>query len=224
MEQEQLNLDWYRSLKSCLDKCCSGSSNIVSVNVYGNIRSAFVKNWECKKDISPKLEFYRSIKSNLEREEYLTHPVMKFRSALTRLRISAHDLEIERGRYQIQKQNNSDDKEKNKNMRKSREERTCRYCMEVLHIKATECENHVLNDCLLYIKHRYDFLGTLNLNLADNVIPVTDIMKNIFNKPPNNNSEIDIHRRHLIHKFAKMCSNIFDHRKAFHDFLDDYND
>ena len=100
LEQKALNLDWYRSINSCLQTYDRGDSKVASVNVFSNLRTIFINNWESTLLASPKLEFYSTCKTKFNRESYLAVPTFKLRSALTRLRISAHDLEIERGRYQ----------------------------------------------------------------------------------------------------------------------------
>jgi hypothetical protein len=49
---------------------------------------------------SGKLLFYSKIRKNYELQDYLKFPIVKtVRSKLTKLRISAHSLQIETGRY-----------------------------------------------------------------------------------------------------------------------------
>ena len=68
------------------------------------------------------------------------------RSDTTKLRISAHDLEVERGRY--------------KNL--PRESRTCHWCKTSMGIDVIEDENHMLFTCDLYAKQRSKLITQLN--------------------------------------------------------------
>ena len=180
IEQKTLNLDWYRSMNSCLQNYNRGNSKVASVNVFSNLRSIFVNKWENSVRTSPKLEFYSTIKTKFSREAYLSIPTFKYRSALTRLRISAHDLEIERGRYQSNStKSDTDNKENKKASYKSKEERTCRYCLEILQTTTTECEKHVLDDCLLYLKHRLKFLQNTSTSMNFTSKCTTQIMQEL---------------------------------------------
>lgn len=70
---------------------------------------------------------------------------------MTRLRISAHDLKIETGRYSNQ----------------VREERTCSWCKLVLGINVIENEQHFLFECDLYNIPRREFLLCITANGND---------------------------------------------------------
>ena len=85
---------------------------------------------------SPKLEFYKTVKSDFCFEKYLQINNSSHRNALTRLRISSHNLYIERGRYV--------------NPHLPRNERTCIFCLVHLNIRTVESELHVINDCPLF--------------------------------------------------------------------------
>jgi hypothetical protein len=61
-------------------------------------KSAFRTLWQDQLNQQTKLRFYKSIKDEFAEEPYLSLD-WKCRTALTRLRISAHNLNIERGRY-----------------------------------------------------------------------------------------------------------------------------
>ena len=116
------------------------------------LQNNFVKNWEHQKSTSSKLSYYHSVKSNFCRENYLD--IVKGysrRQSTTQLRISAHDYEIERGRY--------------KNI--ARESRYCLWCKASMNLDIVEDENHVLFSCDLYQKHRIKMLNCLN-NLFKN--------------------------------------------------------
>ena len=66
------------------------------------LQTNFVDNWEQQKSTSTKLSYYHSVKTKFCRENYLDL-VKGFsrRYSTTQLRISAHDYEIERGRYKL---------------------------------------------------------------------------------------------------------------------------
>ena len=61
-------------------------------------KSVFRTLWQDQLNQQTKLRFYKSIKDEFAEEPYLSLD-WKCRTALTRLRISAHNLNIERGRY-----------------------------------------------------------------------------------------------------------------------------
>ena len=84
------------------------------------------------KDYGNKLRTYRNHKPLYEYEQYLTQVCnIRDRIALTKLRISDHDLQIERGRYE--------------KPYKKPVERTCPKCL-----LQTEDEKHFLIKCELY--------------------------------------------------------------------------
>ena len=81
--------------------------------IMSTLHENFNRHWTHSKSTSPKLTFYHHVKKNFKCEVYL-HDVKRVtdRAALTQLRISAHDLNIETGRY----------------LQQSREERLCEWC------------------------------------------------------------------------------------------------
>lgn len=99
----------------------------------------FKSSWQHSKSKSSKLEFYHSVKSEFSKENYLTM-VDDFydRANLSKLRISAHELSIEKGRY--------------KNI--TRENRICKWCKITLGLDIIENEKHVLYDCTFYSSQR----------------------------------------------------------------------
>ena len=111
------------------------------------LQNHFTTNWEHQKSTSPKLSFYHSVKSKFCRENYLDL-VRGFsrRYSTTQLRISAHDYEIERGRY--------------RNI--TRESRLCPWCKSSMNLEIIEDESHVLFYCDLYQKHRMRLTNCLN--------------------------------------------------------------
>ncbi|NRB81925.1 MAG: reverse transcriptase family protein [Saccharospirillaceae bacterium] len=116
-------------------------------NVLKTLREHFRDCWEYEKSKSPKLAFYHAIKQNFQKEPYLDNiKNASNRYRTTRLRISAHDLEIEHGRY--------------KGI--PREERICKWCKLSLSGKYIEDECHVLYKCDLYGELRTKLINTLN--------------------------------------------------------------
>ena len=111
------------------------------------LRNNFESNWIHVKSHSSKLSYYHSIKKKFNREIYLDL-VKGFsrRLSTTRLRISAHDYKIERGRY--------------KNI--PRENRICDWCKTSMGADLVQDEKHVLFSCDLYQKHRAKLLTNLN--------------------------------------------------------------
>ena len=107
----------------------------------------FRDTWQYTKSRSPKLEFYNRAKIQFNKEIYLDH-VNNFydRANLTKLRISAHALEVETGRY--------------KNI--AREERHCNWCKISTGAQVIEDESHVLYTCDLYSKLRQQFLNRVS--------------------------------------------------------------
>ena len=110
------------------------------------MREEFVDNWKRAKSSSPKLEFYNQVKDRFEPENYLDLVnSTEARKSLTRYRISAHNLYIERGRYETPLV--------------PREDRWCVCCFFNLGIKVVEDELHVLTKCPLYtsLKNKFNF-------------------------------------------------------------------
>ena len=104
-------------------------------HILKRLREHFKDCWEHDKSNSPKLAFYHHIKKNFSKEPYLDivkNPSHRYRT--TQLRISSHDLSIEKGRYK----------------KIIREDRVCTWCSLTLGDKIVEDEYHVLFNCYLY--------------------------------------------------------------------------
>ena len=99
-----------------------------------------------------KLSMYRKVKSNFAIEPYLTQ-IKKFkdRRSLTAIRVSAHKLEIETGRY-IQDSNRESVERKN---------RHCMLCKENGHMILGD-ETHALRECPTFEKERQKVDNYLN--------------------------------------------------------------
>ena len=127
-----------------------------------SLKDHFKSLWEQEKKDSAKLFlFYNKIKLNFEKEPYLDFVKnAKSRYCTTRLRISAHNLEIEYGRY--------------KNI--PREKRKCKWCDLTLNTSHLENEHHVLFECDLYANIRSKLVRTLN-NLMGKIDGILNLVK-----------------------------------------------
>ena len=213
-EQKRCNLDWFANLNSIIMNNKQSARPLVTYNIensnyninnpepyeikniFSNLRNNFSQHWAYSKLNTAKLTFYDKVKDNFQQEPYL-NDVTNFpaRSALTKLRISAHDLKIETGRYSLL----------------PREERSCDWCKLVTSNNNIENENHVLLECDLYASLRRDFLTFARsanapcVNSAVNFIP-NNIIK-LF---------IPIHKNPKYNaRLAKTISNIFKTREKF---------
>jgi len=121
--------------------------------VLEKLKNYYTKFWQSRKYSTSKLKFYDSVTKNINYKQatYLDKNIpFKHRQALAKLRISAHDLAIERGRYE--------------NIRE--ENRLCNTCQTV------ENEVHFLNDCIKHTLHRKTLLAKV-LSIDNNYTSVT---------------------------------------------------
>ena len=121
----------------------------------------FKAEWNSKRHTQSKLSFYNEIKPEFGYEPYLNIKISSRRKNLSRFRLSAHDLNIEQGRYN------------KKGTVSTITDRTCRFCClkdDRIHLELfevllpdfnpiIETEQHVLTECPGY--HR------LRINLSD---------------------------------------------------------
>ena len=142
-EQKSLSLPWYSNLINIIQKYDQPIGNQkhkrMSVHIAQKMRDEFVNLWKLSKQSSPKLEFYDKVKQTFQIEKYLSvikNP--KIRQTFTRYRISAHNLYIERGRYE--------------NPLVPREKRWCIFCYDTKKVKMIEDEIHVLFNCPMFEK------------------------------------------------------------------------
>ena len=127
----------------------------------------FKNSWEHEKSTSPKLDYYHTIKAQFCKETYLdTVSNAKFRFRTTKLRISAHDLEVETGRYHGI----------------PREERSCKWCLLSTNQNAVENETHLLFHCDLYTDLRSKITQTLRNSPTDTIMGL-HISQNIIQSP-----------------------------------------
>ena len=132
-------------------------------NQYKRSVKTFYENLFYKKlnkiEDNSKLFLYKSLKLTLDQELYLDHPNFNFRKNITKMRISDHNLFIEKGRYS--------------NI--PRDERTCSSC------KVVEDEKHFLIECKINENFREAFLIFLyteypELNNMNNCIKLKHIL------------------------------------------------
>ena len=104
------------------------------------------------------MDTYQKYKFNFRREIYLNEIENKnHRRYLTKFRISAHNLEIEMGRYK----------------NKPRDERLCSGCLKV------ENEVHFLFECNSYSTLRDDFTSSIS-SIVPNYLKLNNDQKNIY--------------------------------------------
>ena len=176
-------------------------------HVLKQLREHFRDCWEYDKSKSPKLAFYHTIKQNFQKEPYLdTTANSSNRYRTTRLRISAHDLEIESGRYKNIPRNN----------------RICKWCSLTSSDNVTEDETHLLYDCGLYadlrttliyklIKISSDCDDTFSLSSyiqCNQLTPQNAIMKLLSpNVTIHLNEDDPLHHHHLLKSQSHSATN-----------------
>jgi exonuclease III len=178
LEQQLLNLDWFTTWNSA-GELLDDQTELKGQSLFEDL---FVKEWNVNRHSQSKLSFYNQIKVDFGYEPYLDSKNTLNRKNLTRLRISAHDLKIEQGRYV----------NRCKGTVPSIADRICRYCylhkdtrshldlLEVLHPNFNpilETEQHVLTECPGYHHLRSNLTDPLKSQLL-----LCDFMP-IFYKP-----------------------------------------
>ena len=124
------------------------------------LKILYCKDWHNNINKSDaKLRNYALYKTTFNRENYLLYiKDKKFRSSLTKLRISSHKLLIETGRH-------------NKPCKIPADERFCTFCND----SSIEDERHLVLTCKLYQNERETFFRQLNCNIINN-----DILSNLM--------------------------------------------
>ena len=139
------------------------------------LKSHFRQIWSHTKQHSPKLDFYNKVKHEFKIENYLTQVDQFYdRVNLTKLRTSAHELEIELGR------------------RKGipRQERHCRWCKLSMNAETIEDEDHLLHKCDLYSSIRQTTLNMLSEKFSLDFSDTTNFMALLNNNSSLNKSHI----------------------------------
>ena len=149
----------------------------------------YIQRWQGKlRDSTGKLRSYKLIKDEFHKEMYLTLPPY-LRVPYTRLRISAHSLRIETGRYNLP-------------VPLPVQDRICCFCPEELIV---EDELHFLFNCRLYIQERQEFMD-YSKQLNKSFPYLTDKDKWRIISLSNN--------KQLIYLICKFSSVAFDKRRA----------
>ena len=120
------------------------STNKLRYDAKKSIHAAFVEHWKNNmRAHNGRLEFYSKYKHTFEFEEYLQIPCFDKRKAITKLRCSDHELEIERGRHN----------------KIPREARLCKVCA----MGDIETEEHFLFECSYYedIRNNINFTNAI---------------------------------------------------------------
>ena len=196
-----------------------GSKRFTPHIVLKSLKTVFKESWSSYVKSSSKLEFYRDVKSHFEKESYLDQ-ITKYtdRANITRLRISAHRLEIETGRY-----NNT-----------PRDDRICSWCNTVLGTRIIENEWHLLHECDLNAVHRRKCIEKINSIIVNsntdgtmtststptqyitqntNLISIISKNNEISSSLPNGSQ---VHLTRIIARFTTKC---FNNREKFIDSL-----
>ena len=97
IEQQRDNLPWY-SAWNTLQKGLPTTTPINPASLQSYYQDVFVNEWRSTINNQSKLKFYSSLKTTFGLEKYTMLPLAS-RKSIACLRSSAHDLNIERGRY-----------------------------------------------------------------------------------------------------------------------------
>lgn len=140
------NDSWYSNLYHILKELNIDIENFNINSIKPKLKLRFKEYWKSKIESNKKLDTYIKFKSNFTKEQYLeclSNPL--HRKYFTSLRISAHKLEIEMGRYS----------------KKERHERLCSLC------KSVENEVHFLFECSIYSVIREEFIKFIQLKIPN---------------------------------------------------------
>ena len=162
-----ISKSWKKRLTKLLSLFNVNTDNVLDDNfistVFSNLKNSYLKYWKDslgdKKSMDGKLYIYRNIKNHFGMEPYLRQIVkFKFRKALTAFRLSAHNLEIERGRYIRDKSKpNTNDSGCIR-----RTERFCTLCFELDKNKVIGDEEHAITNCPYFDDKRDLLFGKIN--------------------------------------------------------------
>ena len=148
---EQGKQNWVERVKRVLQMYGFGDiwayQNVTNRNQFlkefdRRVKDCELQNWSTEITTLPKLHYYSMFKTKFEIEPYLLLSLpRKVQRQLTKYRLSAHNLEIERGR-----QNNI-----------QREDRLCKLCERNYNKEESENEFHFLLECPFYKDVRAKF-------------------------------------------------------------------
>jgi hypothetical protein len=175
------------------------------------LKYRFKNSWSIATKESKKLSFYRELKTNFTKESYLDHVKYTDRSNTTRIRISAHRLEIELGRYN----------------KTPKDDRICSWCNIVLGTRVIEDENHFLTQCDLNAQTRLKLVEKITGLISNSTSPSVScsaIDTTNFTKLISTENEIfkainiegQAHATRILARFVTTC---LKNRKKFADSL-----
>ena len=177
-------------------------------HIMKQLKGSFKSIWRSSINSSSKLHLYSTLKTHFTKEHYLDLiKTYQDRANMTRIRISAHRLEIETGRY--------------KNIPKN--ERTCSWCNLVFNNKDVEDELHLLNSCDLYAKDRSNLVRKLNMlnpTTRESITNTTNFLKIICNTDQNTPGQAvpaNSHQAHVSRIVSRYITNCLKNRSKFLD-------
>ncbi|MCJ8315440.1 MAG: hypothetical protein MJK11_21040 [Pseudomonadales bacterium] len=192
------------------------SKQFAPAKIFDCLLDFFRRCWTWEKSKSSKLSFYHAIKNDFACEIYLQEITnIDTRANLTKLRVSAHELSTEKGRY--------------KNI--PRDDRTCNWCTLTLNSPLIEDENHMLYKCDLYATSRKKLVNNItkhsthNLTLTNtddsfDFMTILSLTKQCVNG--NNNGQEQLpsdpqseSQRHIRKEIANFINNCFERRSKF---------
>ena len=169
------------------------------------IKLDFKTNWSSNVNSSSKLSFYHQHKSDFKKESYLDHVTnYSNRASITRLRISAHRLEVELGRR--------NDTPKN--------ERFCRWCKKQEDTDNIENETHFLYQCNMNSTVRSRLISKIHQIFAGKsshgITHIDHSFLSLTNtENPNNKDLTPDEHQHLTNIIAKFVASCFKQRQKF---------
>ena len=149
----------------------SGTLDVKCINeIYETMKLSYLAHWRKvlgdESSQEGKLYLYRRIKSHFGMEPYLRDIVkLKFRRAVTAFRLSAHNLEIETGRYVGNAVGNK--------CSVRREDRFCCFCFNEFNNKVLGDETHAILKCPRFSDIRQHFLTRFE-KLTPNIKDISD--------------------------------------------------
>ena len=172
-EQMDLELKWYKGISAmylaATGKVLSIMEDISPYSIRSNMKEVFIEIWNDERAVNKKLDFYNSIKENFGVEQYLYEGIKhKDLKCTAQIRMSAHKLRVETGRYLIN--------------RDSIINRLCPTCTDLESAKdfaelpgfnpIIEDENHVLVVCPRYHDIRIALGDEIKSNLFTSIAAI----------------------------------------------------
>lgn len=165
--------NWFANVRSLLEKYgffdvwlnpLSVNQNCFIVVFKQRLIDEYLQEWRASINCNDVLFLYKSVKDSFEMSPYLENIVSrKLRIALTKLRISAHNLRIQTGRYS-----------------RERVERNLRYCL-ICNTNEIEDEFHFVFKCPAYENLRNIYIKNYYRN-RPSMFKFTQLLKSDKNK------------------------------------------